>query len=380
MHHIDKISLTYQTATRILARTQKSSDQFPKEDAMYLRLCMSRWLIPRGFVSTLLLAIICFLQAPAAVAADAAQLKLIEAAKKEGKVVFYSSWSQKAAVELVDLFQKKYPFIKTELTRVGADQMLNKVIVEDDAKKRLFDVVSTKGDIIDVFKRRNILAKYDSPERKYYDALFKDKEGYWTDTYPTIHSVAYNTNLVKPNEAPVKYRDLLNPKWKGMIGINLVNFMWGEVIMQTMGQAEGLKFLEKLAEQSPAAREGSTLNVTMLAAGEIAIAASVNINTVEEYKAKKAPMEWAKMDEPFYADLHPISLSAHAVHPNAAKLLTDFILSEEGQKILIDEGKTPARRGLKTKYPIPEKYKILDPALSERTEYQFKLMNKLFVK
>jgi iron(III) transport system substrate-binding protein len=347
---------------------------------MYLTARPVERSIALAFVWIVLLAAIAFSQTPSALAADASQAKMVEAARKEGKVVFYASWAQKAAVELVDLFQKKYPFIKAELTRVGTDQMLNKVVVEDDTKKRLFDVVTTKGDIIDVFRKRNILAKYDSPERTYYDPAFKDKEGYWTNTYTTIHSVAYNTNLVKPTEVPVKYRDLLNPRWKGMIGINLVNFMWGEVIMQTMGKDEGLKFLEKLAEQSPAAREGSTLNVTMLAAGELAIVASVNINTVEEYKTKKAPIEWAKMDEPYYADLYPISMSAHTLRPNAAKLLIDFILSEEGQKILIAEGKTPARRGLKTRYPIPDKYRILDPALSDRTEYQFKLMNKLFVK
>lgn len=333
-----------------------------------------------GFLAVVLMSVSGFVTGPAALAADADTAGWIEGAKKEGKVVFYSSWSQKAAVELVDLFQKKYPFIKAELTRAGANKILNKVVVEDDAKKRIFDVVTTKGDIIDVFKKRGILAKYDSPERKYYSDDFKDKEGYWTDTYPTIHCVVYNTNLVKPNELPARYQDLLNPRWKGQIGFNTVNFMWGEVIMQTMGQDEGLKFLEKLAEQNLVPREGSTLSVTMVGAGELPMAVSVNINTVENNKKKGAPIEWVRLNEPFYADLHPISLSAYAPHPNAAKLLIDFCLSEQGQKILIKEGKIPARAGLKPKYTPPGNIRILDPALSDRTEYQYNLMNRLFVK
>ena len=333
-----------------------------------------------GFVLAMLVLIMNFAQVTTALAEDANTAKLIEGAKKEGKVVFYSSMSQKAAVKLADLFQKKYPFIKVELTRAGANKILNKVVVEDEAKKRLFDVVVSKGDIIDVFKRRGLLTKYNSPERKYYTEEFKDKEGYWTDTFPTIHSVVYNTNLVKPNEVPVKYQDLLNPKWKGKIGINLVNFMWGEVVVQTMGEEKGLKFLNQLADQNPLARNGTTLNVTMVGAGELAMAVSVSLNAVERFKKKKAPVEWAKLDEPFYADLHPIALSAYASNPNAGKLLIDFCLSEQGQKVSIKAGKIPARNGLKPKFKIPEKFKILDPELSTKTDYYMKLMNKLYVK
>lgn len=332
-----------------------------------------------AFVSVLLTAAF-FMAAIPASAEDAHTAKLIAGAKKEGKVVFYSSWSQKAAVELVELFQKKYPFIRAELTRAGANKILNRVLVEDSAGKRLFDAVTTKGDIIDVFKKRGLLARYDSPERRFYAEKYKDKEGFWTDSFPTIHSLVYNTRMVKPNEVPRKYQDLLNPKWKGLIGINLVNFMWGAVVMQTMGEAAGLQFLEKLADQKPQARNGTTLNVNLVGAGEHAMAVSVSLNAVVRIQKKGAPIDWARMDEPYYADLHPVSVGADAPHPNAAKLLVDFCLSEEGQNILIREGKIPPRTGLKPKFEIPADFKILDPALSEKTDYYQKLMNKLFVR
>jgi iron(III) transport system substrate-binding protein len=76
----------------------------------------------------------------------------------------------------------------------------------------------TEGTVLHALKDKNLLVKFDSPERKAFDACFKDKEGYWTDIYPTVHSIPYNTKLVAQKDLPKHYTDLLDPKWKGKVG------------------------------------------------------------------------------------------------------------------------------------------------------------------
>jgi ABC-type Fe3+ transport system substrate-binding protein len=300
-------------------------------------------------------------------------------AGKEGKVTFYTSLSLKEAADMLEKFQKKYPFIKAELNRFGNVKLLNRVLMEHRAQKKVADVYSCKGDAMHVMNKKGILAKYLSPERKYYGEKFKDSEGYWTDSYPTVHSLAYNTRMVSPNEAPATYDDLLNPKWKGKIGINLNNFMWAEIMMQIKGKEAGIEYLRAVARQNPSVRAGSTLNVTLVAAGELAMAVSINANTILRHKAKGAPVERAKLKEPNYGDLHPIALSAKAPHPNAGKLLIDFFLSEEGQKLMDGYWKIPARSGFNPKIGIrAEEIIPLDPALGEKTSYYQNLMREIF--
>jgi iron(III) transport system substrate-binding protein len=284
------------------------------------------------------------------------------------------------AVAFVGKFNKKYPFIKAELNRLGNIKLLNRILMENRAKKNIADVMTCKGDAMYLLQKRGILAKYDSPERKYYDERFKDKEGYWTDVYPTVHSLVYNTRMVSPEDAPVTYQDLLNPKWKGKIGVNLNNFMWSEVLMRIMGKEKGIEYLEALAKQNPTVREGSTISIMLVAAGELAMAVSVNANLIENHVAKGAPVKRARLKEPYYGDLHPIALTANAPHPNAGKLLIDYFLSQEGQEFMVEVGKIPARKGLKSPLIRSEDITPLDPALGAKTDYYQKLMRNIFVR
>lgn len=237
-------------------------------------------------------------EAYAASSEEARVANLMEGAKKEGKVAIYTAMALESSKALVDKFQEKYPFIKAELYRASNLSTLNRLLLEARAKKRTNDVIIVTGDITQALKENGILAKYLSPESNAYPEGFKDKEGYWTDVFITIHSVVYNTRLIPPREAPVKYRDLLHPKWKGKLGINLNNIMWIPVITRTMGEQEGLDFLKALAQTNPVVRNGSTLTVLLVSAGETALAVSVNANTVEDFKAKGAPVEWARLKEP----------------------------------------------------------------------------------
>lgn len=344
-------------------------------------LCEFRQIFIYILISLTLLPIVVADNETFAASSEEARLaSLIEGAKKEGEVAFYCAMSMEDTRNLVARFREKYPFIKVELYRADNASVLSRLLMESRAKRRINDVVMTTGDTTYALKENGILTKYLSPESKFYPEGFKDSEGYWTDHHLSVHSLVYNTRLVPPKEIPVKYKDLLHPKWKGKLGINLNNHMWTAAIMDSMGEQAGLEFLHALAQQNPMVRRGGTLSTLLVAAGELSMAVSINANNVEEVKAKGASVDWARLNETFYAELHPVALNAFAPHPNAAKLLIDFTLSQEGQELAVKLGQISSRTGMRPSYIKAEGLKPLMPTSGKDAGYYQKLIKKIFTK
>ena len=140
---------------------------------------------------------------------------LIEGAKKEKRLVHWTTMTLSQSKQVVDAFQKKYPFIEVDLFRTGGDAMLNKIFNEDRAGRYLWDVLLTRGDMFLPLMKKKLLASYRSPETRKIPADLFDKNGYWTGYYVNPYTLGYNTKWVKKEEVPKTYEDLLNPKWKG---------------------------------------------------------------------------------------------------------------------------------------------------------------------
>ena len=134
--------------------------------------------------------------------------KLIEGAKKEGKVVWYTTMTITESKKMLDRFQKKYPFIKDELLRTGGGPLLNRMLSEGRAGRRLFDVVGIRGEAFLSAKKTGLIGKYNSPERSMVEQDLKDREGYWTAAYGIALVLGYNTQLVKPADVPKNYQAL----------------------------------------------------------------------------------------------------------------------------------------------------------------------------
>lgn len=272
--------------------------------------------------------------------------EIAEGAKKEGKVVFYTTSSLEVGRKMLDQFRAKYPFMQTDIYRTGSQGMLTKVLAEMQAKKNFCDVVMTPGGEGMTLKRKGFYAKYVSPESKLFPDGFKDPEGYWTDNYTTMNAIVYNTKLVSPQEVPQSWNDLLNPRWKGKIGIDTKSFEWFGYMLKIMGQKSGLEFMQKLSEQHLQFNNGGrTLMVQLVAAGEIHLAL-VYREDVELTKDKGASVDWVGF-EPIIPSIHPIGINAHAPHPNAAKLFIDFSLSREGQETWVRLYRVPSRPDIK---------------------------------
>jgi len=270
-----------------------------------------------------------------AIAAEDHTRKLVEGAKKEAKIVVYTSMDVRDATLLLQEFKKRYPFIDTQLYRSNSQKLLPRIELEARTKKHQADVFTASFPIWNELLRQGLVARYRSPESQRYPKELKDPNGYWTILNLQVMGMAYNTKLVPPGSAPKRYEDLLSPKWKKQeIGMDYRDNVWFAVMMEIMGESEGLNFMERLAAKDLYMRENKSLLLQLMAAGEFLVLANVYVDTAMGFIKAGAPIEWLPGRDPVPASTHLLGLYSFASHPNAAKLFVDFLLSKEGQRSL----------------------------------------------
>jgi iron(III) transport system substrate-binding protein len=284
----------------------------------------------------------------AADALDAAGHINLDAARREGKVMLYSSIGLDDVNVLAKAFEKKYPWLQLQTYRAGKIKLAQRMVTEARAGKHQFDVLLSSAFTTLEMKLQKLLSRYESPERSHYRSELKDSEGYWTGAQINTMSVSYNTKMVKREEVPQRWQDLLHPRWRGKIAINGNRPEWFIGLLQFMGEEEGRKYMRALVDNKTIPVESSTLAEELLGAGEFPVYANATPSTTERIKRKGAPVEWARVKPlPTYPIL--VSVAAHTKSPNSAKLLADYLLSEEGQAVLRDIPRIPARSGMESK-------------------------------
>jgi ABC-type Fe3+ transport system substrate-binding protein len=290
----------------------------------------------------------------AALPAQAADDALYQAAKKEGVVVWYTSLIVNQAVRpLVEAFNKKYPGIEVRYARGDSGPNAIKVINEARAGKvegDVFDGIATPPPLL----KAGLVEKFVPSETDKYPAALRDPDGRWNALVLYFLTPGVNTQLVGDGEIKTA-ADLLNPKWKGKIAWSNEpssgSPLYVGSVLQTMGEDKGVAFLRALAAQDPVnvdATNRAILDQVIL--GQYAIALSIfNHHAVVSAK-KGAPVKWLKV-EPIPAPFHCIGLVKNAPHPNAARLLIDFLLSEQGQRAFADVEYLPAMPSVPAKTP-----------------------------
>ncbi|OGQ83077.1 MAG: hypothetical protein A3F90_20095 [Deltaproteobacteria bacterium RIFCSPLOWO2_12_FULL_60_19] len=300
-----------------------------------------------GFTSILFAALFFFLPA-ASLSQTSTDPKIIEAAKKEGAVMWYTSMAIDQSKVVVDRFQERYPFIKTSFLRLGGGALMNRVLTESRAGKSFFDVVGGRGEMIQAFKERGLLAAYRSPETARIDPDLFDKEGYWYTYYVVPNALGYNTKLVKKDEVPKTYEALLEPKWKGRkISMDNEAYLLLQGLASAWGREKAVDYMRKLAAQDPVLSRGNTERVTMTSAGEYPLIIAY-AHTVERDKFKGGPMDWVAL-EPAVVEIDPLMVGSKAPNPNAARLFLDYLLSKEGQAMLLEFQRIPVRSDVEPK-------------------------------
>jgi len=265
--------------------------------------------------------------------------------KAESEVVLYSSLNNEQIVTLVDAFKKKYPNIKPSFYRGTSDRVLQRAVTESKAGRFAVDVVTSAGFQVQLLKDSGLTQRYVPPEASSYNEGFKDPDGHWVNVHSLLNSMAYNTQLVKPTEAPKKYEDLLAPRWKGRLGVNVQDPEWYVNLQRRWGKDKARNFLKAFAAQQPGVRDGHNITAQLLAAGEFHAVSNTYAHIAARIKGQGGPVQYV-FDEPVITYVHPIALMKSSPHPNAGKLLMSFILSVEGQRMLREQGRIPSHRDI----------------------------------
>ena len=313
--------------------------------------------------------------------ATSGETKIIDGAKKEGQLAWWSTIAQDQSQKIIEEFMKLYPFIKATYWRSGSVGLHNKILIESRAGQATWDVVSqTTPEFIFELKQKKLIASYDSPERSRFSADLKDREGYWTGTYALPTGLGFNTQQVKREEAPKSYNDLLDPRWKsGKISIDDENYELLVGLEQAWGKDRAVQYLKALAAQLPTVGRGATQRTQMLAAGEFPLAISYT-HTVEWSKSQGNTVDWVNL-EPVVIKFDGIMIGAKAPHPNAAKLFIDFFLSQQGQKLLQSFSRVTLREGVE---PNPARLirgfnrVVLHPEKAQNAQESLKLYRDIF--
>ena len=283
--------------------------------------------------------------APPATAVTSA---LIEAARKESKVVWYTSIDLKLSERIGKAFEERYPGIQCKVERSGAERLLQRIMQEYTANVHAVDVVnSSDASLLVYWKDQDMLAPY-VPEdvAKFYPAERKDVDGTYAGFRIFLCIIAYNTNLVKKEEAPKSFADLLDPKWKGKI-VKAHPGYSGTILTATYQCSRdlGWSYFEKLAEQDILQVQSAADPPKKIALGERAIMADGVEYIIFADKESGQPVEPVYASEGTPLIIGPNGVFKAAPNPNAARLFQSFCFTPECQQLCIDIG------GLRSAHP-----------------------------
>ena len=273
---------------------------------------------------------------------------LIDAALKEGTVVWYSTLIVNQIVRpMSDAFEKKYPGIKVQYSRASSSDVAIKIRNEARARRTQADLFDGSNTVF-LLEDANLVADYRPKAAADWPQALRDTKGHWT--------VAVNTNVVKPEDVPRTYEDLLNPSWKGQIAWTYDLTPGGPPgflhnILTTMGQDKGMAYLRAFAKQEPVTIPAAQRVVLdKVVSGEYPLAVMILNYHATISAGQGAPVRWLRM-EPLLQSMGLISVVNNSPHPNAARLFVEFMLSDEGQKVLADNDYLPANPHVKAKVP-----------------------------
>jgi iron(III) transport system substrate-binding protein len=345
---------------------------------------MSLFKAPFARSSSFLCACLCaclgaVLQFAPAWAADPAwaDAKLLEAAKKEGSLVIYSSINEEEGLPIWRKFEQ-YTGVKVEYVRGSDAQLIGRMMIESRAGRRAWDLV-----LITAAHKlpQPLLAQIDPPEAQHLFPAARDPNRRWFGFSANYNVPAYNTNLVKPADLPASYEELAKRSdWAGRVAVNEYDSEWVKALLEHYGESQGREILRNLGTTlKPAILNGHLAVARAVGSGEYLIALTNYVNLTLNVKLSGAPTDYWAID-PVGVFYMQMSASAQAPHPDAARLGANFILSQEGQGLLAVRGRIPSRPDVETNPPgvlkalLARKVMpiVLDPEQEKKADGMFK--------
>ena len=271
--------------------------------------------------------------------------RLLERARKEGTLTFYTSLATTESIPLTQAFEKKTG-VKVQLWRSLSEEVIQRTLNEARARRHVVDVIETNGPEVEVLAREQITAEFFTPHTAKYPPWAIPSHRLWVSDRMDFFVVAYNTNKVKREELPATYEGFVEPKWKGRLGIEATDQEWLAGVVKQWGSERGLGFFRKLVAMRPDVRKGHVLLAQLIAAGEIQVGLTAYASNAESSKRTGAPIDWVAL-EPVVVRPQGLAVSRNAPNPNAALLFADYLLSPEGQQFYESVGRFPSSRGVR---------------------------------
>ncbi|HXP94631.1 MAG TPA: extracellular solute-binding protein [Candidatus Binatia bacterium] len=267
----------------------------------------------------------------------------MSAAKQEGTVVWYSSIDVPTLNAIVQRFQETHPGITVAVLRAGANQIPPRIMTEQAGGKFNADLVN--GDMLSINQLvvAGALQVYHPTELGKFVKGSYDPNGYWSSIYNATTVIAWNPQKLKADglQPPKSLADLAKPEWRGKIGLDSSAFNWYSGVLQT--QPGAAEIMKKIAENKPRLTDGHTVTVTQLEAGEFDVTPTAYGYMANHERELGRPVDFLN-PKPLLVDLSPLALVKNAPHPNAARVLIEWLLSKEGQQYIIEVSDRPSSR------------------------------------
>lgn len=314
--------------------------------------------------------------------------ELIEAAKKEGKVTYYTAMDLSVAEPMAKAFEAKYPGIKVAVERTGAERLFNRIGQEVGSNIRRVDVAnSSDAAHFIVWKRQGWLEPFLTPDMaENLPADQRDADAAFVNQRTHLSTIAYNTKLVKPEDAPKGFVDLLDARYSGKLVKGHPGYS-GTIMTATqqLAKALGWEYFEKLSKQKVLQVQSATEPPKRIEAGERAIAVDGSDYLFWMAKERGSPIEVVHAVEGTPQISNPMAIFKASPSPNAARLLVGWIMSPEGQEFIVNvSGQYPANKLVKAKAGRPALASIKtlpeDPVEVEKTADEIKVRYQRYFK
>lgn len=275
------------------------------------------------------------------------QAALVKEAKNEKTVIWYAPMNREDLRQFTAAFETEYPFLKVEVLTGGPQSLLNRILTEHRAGKYNYDTLNIRSSALYTLKKAGAIGRYESPFRRGLRPGFYDKAGYFNGIWASLMVYLYNTEQISRAQAPRTIDDLLQPKWKGKMGMDQDADDWLAALLEYYGDDKGKQIARSLGAQQLNIRNGRTLVSQLVAAGEFPIQVDAHHHEAVALRKAGAPVDYV-FPEPFIPvkSVSSFVMSSQPPHPHAAALLVDFMLSKKGQEIAFKQRRWPASKDL----------------------------------
>lgn len=274
--------------------------------------------------------------------------KLIDGARKEGEMIWYTNTGVENANRYIQAFKKQYPFLNAQFWRSKTRQVVQRVVAEARAGRHLVDVIKPSTDLVPVLLEAKVLGNYDTPLRAIYPS--HAKASYYTNMNYAFRIFSYNPRKLARKDVPKSWDELLQPRWRGEILFDESSLEEVVSLMVVWGKEKTRNYFTRLSQQDLLIRVGRDTITQMMMAGEAPLAVTTYGYNSESLRATNAPIDWVAQDL-IPTLMYPLTVARNAPHPYSAALFYDFLISEQGQQLIAKEGRVVAHPKIDPIYP-----------------------------